>query len=355
MSANNSCLLGLDFGTESVRGALFDPDGKMLHTEAETYPTYFPRPGWAEQNPDDWWQSFIRVVNKIIKDSGISSKSIVALTVDTTCCTVLVLDKNLNPLRNALIWMDERSFRQAAKIAASGMDPLKYNGFGSVSAEWMPCKALWIKENEPDVAEQAGLSKDTRVVQGGADACIGVVGLNAVKPGSLAFITGSSHLMIGHAEEEFHKKGIFGAFPDAIMPDLFAIEGAQISTGSILKWFKDNFINQTYLEAAKRDGLAIYDYLSGQAEKIKIGSEGIILLNYWQGNRNPLVDSQARGVIWGLSLSHKPTHVYRAIMEAVCYGTAHIMRYFKDVGFKPQEVYAAVQLRAIFGYRCTAM
>jgi ribulose kinase len=155
MSANNSCLLGLDFGTESVRGALFDPDGKMLHTEAETYPTYFLRSGWAEQNPDDWWQSFIRVVNKIIKDSGISSKSIVALTVDTTCCTVLALDKNLNPLRNAFIWMDVRSFRRASKITASGMDPLRYNGFGSVSAEWMPCKALWIKENEPDVYDRA--------------------------------------------------------------------------------------------------------------------------------------------------------------------------------------------------------
>jgi ribulokinase len=417
MSTNNSYLLGLDFGTESVRGALFDLDGKMLHTQAETYPTFFPRPGWAEQNPDDWWQSFIRVVNKIFQHSGISSKSIVALTVDTTCCTVLALDKNFNPLRNALIWMDVRSFRQAEKIAASGMEPLKYNGFGSVSAEWMPCKALWIKENEPDVydraahicefqdwinykltgqfvgsinnvtlrwyydsksggwpvefyqkiglggviekypqkilklgepiakikpdvAEQAGLSKDTLVVQGGADACIGVIGLNAVKPGRLAFITGSSHLMIGHAEEEFHKKGIFGAFPDGIMPGLFAIEGAQISTGSILKWFKDNFIKQTYIEKAKKNGLAIYDYLSSQAEKINIGSEGIILLNYWQGNRNPLVDSQARGVIWGLSLSHTPIHVYRAIMEAVCYGTEHIMRYFKDVGFKPQEVYA---------------
>jgi ribulose kinase len=63
-------------------------------------------------------------------------------------------------------------------------------------------------------------------------------------------------------------------------------------------------------------------------------------LNYWQGNRNPLVDSQVRGVIWGLSLKHTPVHIYRAILEAVSYGSEHIMRYFREAGFVPREVYA---------------
>lgn len=417
MGSGNAHFLAVDFGTESVRGALFAESGEMVYTVSNNYETFFPQPGWAEQKPSQWWESFLLVIRIIMDDSGVKKDSIVSMAVDTTSCTVLALNKDFVPLRNAIIWMDVRAFDQANRIAGSGMDALKYNGFGSVSAEWMPCKALWLKENEPEVYKNAryicefedwinyqltgeytgsinnvtvrwyydsrsggwpvdfyekiglddlvkkfpenilelgqpigrlkpelaaitGLSKDTLVVQGGADAYVGVLGLGAVKPGRLAYITGSSHLMIGHTEEGISQKGIFGAFPDCIIPGLYVVEGAQISTGSVLKWFKDQFISRAYEDEAKKKGLSIYDHLSSLAKDIKPGSEGLILLNYWQGNRNPLTDSQARGIIWGLSLKHTPVHVYRAIMEGVAYGTEHIMRHFKDAGFIPKEVYA---------------
>jgi ribulokinase len=417
MDKEGPFFLGVDCGTESVRGGLFNVDGKRLVSEEAQYKTIFPHPGWAEQRPDDWWEAFVKVINGIVKKSDINPRYIVTLTVDTTSCTVLLLDRHCNPLRNALLWMDVRSFKQAQRIAESKMDTLKYNGYGSVSAEWMPSKALWLKQNEielynqaahvcefqdwmnykltgelcgsinnvtirwyynsreggwptdfynaiglgdaverfpapvlglgvpigklkPDVASLLGLTHETVVVQGGADAYIGALGVGAVKPGRIAFITGSSHLMIGHTREEFHTRGIFGAFPDALIPGLCVVEGAQISSGSVLKWFKENFINREYEQEAKRRGITLYEYLSSLAEKVKPGSEGLILLNYWQGNRNPLTDSQARGVIWGLSLKHTPVHVYRAIMEGVSYGSEHIMRYFKGAGFVPDEVYA---------------
>ena len=192
----------------------------------------------------------------------------------------------------------------------------------------------------PDLAKELGLSRKILVVQGGADAYIGILGLGAVKPGRLAFITGSSHLMLGHTDRGFHKEGIFGAFPDCVMPGLYVVEGAQISSGSVLKWFRDGFVNKTLEDEARERELSLYDYLNTLAADISIGSEGLILLNYWQGNRNPLVDSQARGALWGLSLKHGPAHVYRAIMEGVSYGTEHIMRYFREAGFEAQEVYA---------------
>jgi FGGY-family pentulose kinase len=417
MKKDNPYFLAFDFGTESVRGALFDKSGRMVATEAREYRTSFPQAGWAEQRPEDWWKAFLEVAGRIVEGSGIPKEAIPALAVDCTSCTVLALDGDFKPLRNAIIWMDVRSFRQAERIAASGMDALKYNGFGSVSAEWMPCKALWLKEQEPeiyraatylcefqdyinyrltgeftgsinnttarwyynareggwpvafyekiglgdvigkfpprvlelgaevgrirpDLASKIGLSDRTVVVQGGADAYIGVLGLGAVKPGRVAFITGSSHLLLGHTEKGFHKKGIFGAFPDCIIPGLFVVEGAQISSGSVLKWFRDNFVSREHEEQAMQRGLSLYDYFNHLAKDLTKGSEGLIVLNYWQGNRNPLVDSQARGAVWGLSLKHTPVHLYRAIMEGVCYGTEHIMRYFREAGFVPSEVYA---------------
>jgi ribulokinase len=417
MKKDSPHFLAFDFGTESVRGALFDQSGHMVATEAREYRTSFPKAGWAEQRPEEWWEAFLQVAGRIVESSGVPGEAVLSLAVDCTSCTVLALDGDFKPLRDAIIWMDVRSFRQAERIAASGMDPLKYNGFGSVSAEWMPCKALWLKEHEPeiyraaahicefqdyinyrltgefagsinnttarwyynareggwpvafyekiglgdvigkfphrilelgaevgrirpDLASKIGISERTLVVQGGADAYIGVLGLGAVKPGRVAFITGSSHLLLGHTEKGFHKKGIFGAFPDSIMPGLFVVEGAQISSGSVLKWFRDNFVSREHEEQARLQGRSLYDYFNHLAGNLKRGSEGLIVLNYWQGNRNPLIDSQARGAVWGLSLKHTPVHLYRAIMEGVCYGTEHIMRYFREAGFIPSEVYA---------------
>jgi FGGY-family pentulose kinase len=417
MGAEGDYTAAFDFGTESVRGAIVDRKGSIICTEAREYRTCYPKSGWAEQKPDEWWTSFLDVSEALLGNCDIDKERIRAIAVDTTSCTVLLLDNNYKPLRNAIIWMDVRSYQQAERIAACGDEMLRYNGHGSVSAEWMPCKALWVKENESDIYDRAahvcefqdwinykltgefvgsinnttvrwyydprgggwpkafyekiglpeivdkfpqtilelgvpvgylkqdlastlGLSKKTLVVQSGADAYIGILGLGAVKPGRLAFITGSSHLILGHTDRGFHKEGIFGAFPDCVMPGLHVVEGAQISSGSVLKWFRDGFVGSSYVDEAGKRGLSLYDYLNTLAADIPIGSEGLILLNYWQGNRNPLVDSQARGALWGLSLKHTPVHVYRAVMEGVSYGTEHIMRYFGEAGFEAQEVYA---------------
>jgi ribulose kinase len=192
----------------------------------------------------------------------------------------------------------------------------------------------------PAVAKETGLSTATVVIQGGADAFLGVLGLGVVKPGDFALITGSSHVMLGNSDKEINKKGIFGAYPDAVVEGLFTVEGAQISTGSVLKWFKDNFICREYERRAEEAGLDLYGYMNNLAGNIKLGSEGLIVLDYWQGNRNPLTDSAARGVVWGLSLNHTPVHMYRAIVEGICYGTEHIMRHFREAGLEPREIYA---------------
>jgi ribulose kinase len=216
-------------------------------------------------------------------------------------------------------------------------------GLGGV-VERFPAEVLGLGKPvgtlRPGIAKATGLSEKTLVVQGGADAYIGVLGLGAVRAGRVALITGSSHLFLGHSEKEFHRKGIFGAFPDAIVPGLFVVEGGQISTGSVLKWLKDRFICGSYEREAARLGVSLYDHLNNLAEKIRIGSEGLVVLNYWQGNRNPLTDAQARGAIWGLSLNHTPVHLYRAVMESVCYGMEHIMRCFREAGYAPGEIYA---------------
>ncbi len=408
--------LGIDAGTESVRVGVFDANGRQLNFASCEYKTYFPRPGWAEQDPKEWWEALKTASREALKKSGISKEEVKGIGLDATSCTVVLLDKDGNPLRRAILWMDVRAAEEARFIASTHDDALKYNGWGSVSAEWMPCKLLWVKKNEPEIyekaktvfeytdwivyrltgrivgnissvsirwyydnrrggwpksfykkigledaiekfpreilplgervgglteeaAEELGLLPGTPVGEGGIDAFVAMIGLNVVKPGRLAFITGSSHLHLGLSEKEFHAPGIFGTYPDSVIPGYHTVEGGQISTGSIVRWFKNNLAG--YAEKiAQEKGVSVYDVLNEGAIKIPVGSDGLILIDYFQGNRTPLVDPEVRGMFWGLTLSHTLYHLFRAIMEGVAYGTEHIFRTFQRAGYKPKEVFA---------------
>ena len=181
----------------------------------------------------------------------------------------------------------------------------------------------------------AAISSGVMAVAGGAaDAFIGVIGINALKAGTLALITGSSHLHIGITDREIHASGLFGSYPDAILPGLQVIEAGQISTGSVLHWFTSGFVGSEISDEAARKGISVYDELNLRAASITPGSEGLVVLEHWQGNRTPWTDPLSRGVIRGLSLSHSPAHVYRAILEGVAYGTEVIFRRMEAEGVK---------------------
>ncbi|MGH9244244.1 MAG: FGGY-family carbohydrate kinase [Acidimicrobiales bacterium] len=417
LSSEGPYLLGIDYGTESCRAGIFDTAGRPLATEATSYGLTHPRPGWAEQDPDEWWSALVRSVRTVVDKAGVSPDAIAGLSVDATTCTVVALDASGRHLRPAIMWMDVRAADQARRIGESQHPARKYNGGGPVSAEWLPSKMLWLKEREHDtyhqakhivdapdwatfrltgrltanintaavrgyhdrdtggwptsfyeevgledgveklasdvldlgtpveglskqVAEELGLTAGTPVAQGGGDAWVGQIGLNVVTPGRMALITGSSHVLIGQTDHATSGRGFFGAYTDAVIPGQYTVEGGQVSTGSVLKWFKDYFCRDLAPEA-DRAGVSLYDYLNERIVDLPPGSDGLIVLDYWQGNRTPYTDPLARGMMWGFSLHHSPLHVYRAIQEGVCYGIAHILRAMHDAGFDVREFVAA--------------
>lgn len=158
-------VIGVDGGTESIRACCFDArTGKVIGKScAVPYTTYHPQPGWAEQYPNDWYDNLCQAVKgavQSVKESNNEdSNDIVAICIDTTCCSVVALDKQYNPLRPALLWMDARSASQTQEIMDKCKgDPalsVNCNGEGPISAEWMTPKALWIKQKEPNVWKKA--------------------------------------------------------------------------------------------------------------------------------------------------------------------------------------------------------
>lgn len=171
----------------------------------------------------------------------------------------------------------------------------------------------------PQAAAHLGLRAGLPVAMGGADAMVGMIGLGVAQPGDLALITGSSHLHLGLTPDMPHRKGMFGAYRNAVYPGLNLVEGGQTSTGSVVAWFKRHFAPDTPWEA-----------LNAAAAAVAPGCEGLRALDHFQGNRTPWVDPHARGAFTGLSLNHTPAHLFRAILESVCLGTRVIVETFGD-------------------------
>ena len=154
-----SYVMGVDGGTEGIRAYVFDLEGRVKSSHATAYETRFPEPSWAEQDPEEWWQAMAGSVRAAIAKAGVAPSEIKAISVDTTCCSVVTLDGTGHALRPCMIWMDVRAAAEADDLVATGDPALRVNGGGAgpVSAEWMIPKALWIKRRQPELYDRAAM------------------------------------------------------------------------------------------------------------------------------------------------------------------------------------------------------
>jgi len=141
--------LSIDLGTQSARAGCFDETGLRLSMAEETYETSFPRAGWAEQKPGDWWKAICRCSQKALAELPAECR-VTAVCAGATSSTVLAMDATGAPLGDAILWMDVRSREEAAMVNGVGHPILRYCG-GGVSAEWMLPKTLWLKKHRPDL------------------------------------------------------------------------------------------------------------------------------------------------------------------------------------------------------------
>jgi len=149
-------VLGLDAGTQSLRAVIADLAGRIVASASSAYPIEYPQVSWAEQNAEDWWRAAQQVVPQALAAAGLKAEDIVGLSVDGTSCTVVACKKDSTPLRPVILWMDQRAYEQAQRVTETKDPILKYVGWQE-SPEWMIPKALWLRENEPEIYEQADL------------------------------------------------------------------------------------------------------------------------------------------------------------------------------------------------------
>ena len=173
-------------------------------------------------------------------------------------------------------------------------------------------------------AQELGLLKGTPVCAGGVDCGVATFGLGVFSPGDYAAAIGTSMCAALIHEKPIKAEGLI-AWPYVIDSQRLTYSfGGSATAGAIIKWFRDNFAElekQTEVDG----GQNAYAVLDEQAAKIPAGSNGLIVLPYFMGERSPIWDTNARGTIFGLSLAHTKAHIYRAFLEAIAYSLRHSM------------------------------
>jgi len=150
-----TCVLSFDLGTGSVRAGVYDLERRNMIAVAEAgYSTTYPRAGWAEQQPDEWWEALLTAGRKAIEQSG--TQDVAAICVATTASTVAVCTQDGKPLRPALLWMDCRATAEADATTQVDHPVMAFSGGGD-AVEWLVPKTMWLARNEPNIYAQADI------------------------------------------------------------------------------------------------------------------------------------------------------------------------------------------------------
>jgi len=145
-------LLGIDLGTSGTRTVLFDPDGKVVAAKTAEYPLYQPHNGWAEQEPEDWWQAAVDTIGHVVRESGVDPRDIAALGISGQMHGLVMLDGRGEPLRRCIIWADQRTGEECADITkAVGAKRLIEITANPALTGFTASKIMWVKKHEPEV------------------------------------------------------------------------------------------------------------------------------------------------------------------------------------------------------------
>ncbi len=190
-------------------------------------------------------------------------------------------------------------------------------------------------------AKLTGLKPGTAVAIANVDAHVSVPAVGITEPEKMLMIMGTStcHMILGTEEKKV--PGMCGVVEDGIIPGYLGYEAGQSCVGDHFEWFVDNCVPASYIKEAENRNINIHKLLREKASVLKAGESGLVALDWWNGNRSVLVDTDLTGVIVGCTLLTRPEEIYRALIEATAYGTRMIVETFRDNGVPITQLYAA--------------
>lgn len=395
-------LLGIDVGSSSTKAVLTDLSGQVLASATSEHRMSFPQPGWAEHDADDvWWSGVAAVCQSLFASGKYAGADVAGVGVSAVGPCLLPLDADGQPLRPAILYgIDTRAKHEIAELSVL-IDPaelLSFSGMNFTSQAIGP-KILWLKRNEPDVWQRASMfttassyvvyrltgehvidrhtashfmpffdlqglewsgrhaelvASPTKLprlawtheaagtVTAAAAAATGLVAGTPVNAGTIdvmadavsAGVTDTGDLMLTYGSSISFILLLDAPKPDprvwmtaGAFPGTFALSAGMATSGSLTRWFRDELAPGTS-----------FSQLFEAASEVAPGSDGLLFLPYMSGERTPLHDPDARGVVAGLSLNHTRDHLFRAALEGVAYGIRHNLEVFESIGARIDRI-----------------
>lgn len=150
-----SCLLGIDIGTSACKIAVFERDGKVISTASGEYKVYYPKPGWAEQDPEDWWSAVCRAVKQALEEGKVSPQEIEGVGIDGQSWSAIAVDHTGKVLTNTPIWMDTRAKDICEECNEKiGEDRIFALAGNSLQPSYTTAKILWYQREKPEIYAQ---------------------------------------------------------------------------------------------------------------------------------------------------------------------------------------------------------
>jgi len=183
----------------------------------------------------------------------------------------------------------------------------------------------------PAIAARVGLTAGTPIVAGSADHIASALAAGVRADGdTLIKFGGAGDILYCSSSPLSHPRLFIDAHD---IPGKYLLNGCMAASGSLVKWFVTDILGQTASKATLQD-------FDRRALELPAGSDGVIVLPYFLGEKTPLMDPHAKGVIFGLGLHHGPVHIFRAMLEAVMYGFRHHLDVLRAAGRVPTRIVA---------------
>lgn len=380
-------LLGIDIGTSGCKAALFTLDGEVVFQGTQPYPTHYPKPGYAEQQPDDWWRAVCGNVREMLQATGIDPRRIKGVGVDGQSGAAIPMDERGRPLRSAIIWLDRRSARECEQLVREiGPEKLFEVSGNPMSPSYVTGKLRWIREHEPELyrqtkrllqcnsyivyklsgeysqdvsqgnglhafrietaswdcslAERMGIPAEWLPPIFACSDIVGTVTAQAAAETGLATGTpvvaggldaacaalGAGAVRPGEVQEQGGQAGGMSIVTDRPVKHAKLILSCHVARG---RWIlQGGTVGGGSLNWLKREfaGEARDDFFrlaNEEAARIRPGCEGLIFLPYMAGERSPIWDPDAKGVFLGLSFEKTRGHLIRAVMEGCALALQH--------------------------------
>jgi xylulokinase len=396
---NSAAVIGVDVGTSSTKGVLVTVDGAT-----RTHEVRRPHPGHVEMDAQTWWDEAVSIIGELLASSDAPPPDrIVAVGVSGMGPCVVVADEAGTPLRPGILYgVDSRATEQIARLTdqLGGADAIRERGGSSLSTQSAGPKLAWLADHEPDVwararrlfmpaswlgwqltgayyldqhsasqctplydaeaqdwyppwaaglagplalpplvwpadvigtvtaaaAASTGLAAGTPVVAGTIDAWSEAVSVGAQRLGDLMLMYGTTMFLV-HTTAVRNTSpvlwGTTGAFPGTRN-----LAAGMATSGAITSWLHDLVGGPGYPE------------LLAEAARSGPGARGLLMLPYFAGERTPIADPDARGVIAGLTLEHTRGDLYRAALEATAFGVRHNIDAIEAAGGRIERIVA---------------